>query len=296
MNKGREIKTTDVVRDRNPYHAVDGTPQLLTSVFAYMDILGFREMIGQAEEKNRQTEFLEALHNALSAGRVELEEPQDGVHSLLKKDLSTLKAFTDNIVIGWPIRDDAESETGAAFSSLGLFQFEMVRRGFFVRGALSIGLAFIDDIAVFGDALTQAYKGETELARDPRIILTESAVNAVKHHLRYYGNGLHAPQVRDLLRDADGQWFLNYLDCVLIAEEEHGPLYAELMEHKETIEKKLAEHKNRPPIFSKYVWAANYHNSFCDLHSRHFSREHKINQKLFNAPPSLILNENGLTG
>ena len=56
------------------------------------------------------------------------------------------------------------------------FQFSMSVRGFFVCGAISIGNAFIDDIVVFGDALTEAYLGESKLARDPRIILTEKAV------------------------------------------------------------------------------------------------------------------------
>ena len=77
-------------------------------------------------------------------------------------------------------------------------------------------------------------------------------------------------------RDSDGQWFVNYLDTILIAEDEHGPFYKELLKHKAAVEARRAQHKDNPLIFSKYVWVAGYHNCFCDLHPRYFSNEHKI--------------------
>jgi hypothetical protein len=167
----------------------------------------------------------------------------------------------------------------------------MALEGFFIRGAISIGEVYIDDIAVFGDALTQAHTGESRLARDPRIILTASAVTAVKQHLNYYSSTKFAPQVKELLQDSDGQWFVNYLDTILVAEDEHGPFYEELLKHKAAVETRLIEHRDNPLIFSKYVWVAGYHNCFCDLHPRHFSIEHKINTELFRASPKLIVDE-----
>jgi len=68
-------------------------------------------------------------------------------------DWFALKAFTDNIAIGWPVRDDAEAEFGDAFFKLGGFQFEMVLGGYFIRGAVSVGDAYVDEVAVFGGAL-----------------------------------------------------------------------------------------------------------------------------------------------
>lgn len=211
------------------------------------------------------------------------------MRTFIKKDRYALKAFTDNIVISWPVHDDAETEFGSAFFKLASFQFNMVTDGFFIRGALSVGDAYVDEVAVFGRALSEAHIGETTLARDPRIILTSSAVEVAKTHLNYYGNPRHAPHVREVLRDSDGQWFLNYLDCVLIAEDEHGPFYDEFLKHKMVVEDKLKEHIGNPPVWSKYAWVAGYHNYFCDLHSRHFTAEHKINVDLFRASPALIV-------
>jgi len=59
--------------------------------------------------------------------------------------------------------------------------------------------------------------------------------------------------------------------------------------HKKKIEEKLADYKSNPPIWSKYAWAANYHNTFCDLHSNWFSDEHRIDVDLYRAKPSLII-------
>jgi hypothetical protein len=279
---------------RNPYENVEGAPQLQHSVFLFMDILGYKNLTQVAEQDGTQQELLQRLHNALSNGRKELEDKHEslaGLKKLTPKDRYALKAFTDNIVIAWPIIEDAEIELGSAFSKVAWFQFNMALEGFFIRGAISIGEAYIDDIVVFGDALTQAHTGESQLARDPRIILTASAVTAVKQHLNYYASSKFAPQVRELLQDSDGQWFVNYLDSVLIAEDDHGPFYEEFLKHKAAVETRLAEYRDNPLIFSKYVWVAGYHNCFCDLHPRHFSDKHKIDTELFRAAPKLIVDE-----
>ena len=280
---------------RNPYHRNANQPTLHRSVLVFMDILGYSELIRASQASGTQQETLRTLHKVLSLGRRWLEERDTSpeLRELIKTDFYALKAFTDNIVIGWPVHDDAESEFGSAFFKLGSFQFQMVLEGLFVRGALSVDEAYVDEIVVFGQALAEAYAGESTLARDPRIILTKSAVQSIRTHLKYYSNPLDAPQVRHVLRDSDGQWFLNYLECILWAEHEQGPFYNEFLRHKEVVESKLSQYKSIPAIWAKYAWVAGYHNYFCDLHSHHFREEHRINVELYRATPSLILDEEG---
>ncbi|WP_155500118.1 hypothetical protein [Comamonas testosteroni] len=281
---------------RNPYILDGQEPTVRDSVFVLMDILGYSDLMNQASKNNSHNSTLRALHDALSDGRKDLEDRDLPIElqALGEKDLFTLKAFTDNIVIGWPVHSDAEAEFGNAFMRLSAFQFKMAIRGYFVRGAISVGPAYIDEIAVSGDALMESYQGESKLARDPRIILTNSAVTAAKRHIEYYGKPEYAPHVRDILKDADGQWFLNYLDTVLIAEHEHGPFYEELLMHKQAVELKLDIHKDNPPIWSKYAWVASYHNYFCDLHPSYFNDDHKIDVDLYKASPSLIIEASDL--
>jgi len=257
-----------------------------------IDILGYSALVDEAETSGRQEEVFGSLYEALLKGRNGLEGKTSGLPKLPKygpKDSYVLKAFTDNIAIAWPIRSDAEVELGQALTKLMHFQFSMSLRGFFIRGAIAIGNAYVDDIAVFGSALTEAYLGESKLARDPRIILTQSSVAATKRHLKYYGNPLHSPQASDLLKDSDGQWFLNYLEAVMIAANERGPFYEEFVQHKSVVETKLRQYANDPAIFAKYAWVANYHNYFCELYANDFSEEHKIDTRLFTPKPSPIV-------
>ncbi|WP_139306350.1 hypothetical protein [Methylomonas sp. LWB] len=258
-----------------------------------MDILGYSELIVQSQNTGTQQTVLRDLHKALSESRRRLEGHDLPIEfrKLGKKDFFALKAFTDNIAIGWPVHSDAEVELGSACMKLAYFQFEMAIQGYFVRGGISLALAYIDEVAVFGDALTEAYHGESKLARDPRIILTQSAVTAAKKHLDFYSKPSFSPHVRFLLKDADGQWFLNYLHSVLIAEYENGPFYSEFLRHKAAVEVKLAEHSANPSVWAKYAWVANYHNYFCDLHSKYFDEKHCVNVELFKSPPSLIVDE-----
>jgi hypothetical protein len=276
--------------ERYPYIEQGREPTLRRSVLAFMDILGYSDLIRAPERVCKQEVTLRAIHAALRRGRGWLEDR--GLSPILRdmsaKDFYALKAFTDNVVIGWPVRDDAESEFGSAFVKLGNFQFQMILAGFFVRGALAVGDAYVDETVVFGSALIEAYDGESTLARDPRIILTTSAVAAARQHLRYYGRPDLAPHVRDVLRDSDGQWFINYLECVLWAEQEQGPFYEEFLLHKAVVESKLRDHSGNPGIWAKYAWVAGYHNFFCDLHPHYFGDEHRIDLNLFRRSPGLI--------
>lgn len=185
MSSAQERKEQDC----NPYLVDQSRATLRPSVFAFIDILCYTQIILDSETKGTEQATLHELHAALTKGRKWLDkmddEPEELGHFGKQHDLYALKAFTDNIVMGWPVRDDAEIEIGDAFDKVSSFQFQMAIKGFFVRGAISVGDAYVDDIAVFGGALIEAYEGESMLARDPRIILTSTAVETVKHHLDF---------------------------------------------------------------------------------------------------------------
>lgn len=270
---------------RNPYKDTNDQPLLRLSVVAFVDILGYSEMVKEAERQGKSYDFLVRIRDAINNG-LEWLLPEF-VAGGYDKDLYRVKVFTDNIVIGYPIFHDAEAELGHVFNNLGYFQLEMVNHGFFIRGGLSIGELFMDDNIVYGPGLIEAYQAEADLARDPRIVLADTAAKAVKEHLTYYASVESSPQSRDLLIDTDGKYFINYLDSILIAEDEIGPEYEELLKHKNIIEECLIKYLSRPPLWTKYAWTANYHNYFCGLYT-YFSDEHKIDMSQYQMTPKLI--------
>jgi hypothetical protein len=170
-----------------------------------------------------------------------------------------LKAFTDNIVLGFPILSEGEASTlHIVIDRLRGFQLFMTIDGFFVRGGVAVGEAYFDEDIVLGPGLLEAYDAEALRARDPRIVLADSCFQYISE----------LPDAW-LLKDADGQFFLNYLDKIAwynVYDEQEGrtPRGIDLLtQHKRLVEAKLREYAAEPPIWSKYHWVARYHNFFC---------------------------------
>ncbi len=173
-----------VFNKKHAYFPANGVAKTKKSVTVFADILGFKEDMRRAYEEGYADKLLLNLRLALTESYNLLNKKED----ILDLQIYATKTFTDNIVIGFPIRDDAESEMGLAFFHVGLLQLKMARSGFFIRGGISIGELYIDDDIVFGDGLIAAYRIENQLARDPRIVLGESTKKYIKQHLSYYGD------------------------------------------------------------------------------------------------------------
>lgn len=232
-------------------------PKMLKSVVCYIDILGYKQMVEEAFKNNNGDLLLGNLDEAIN----------ESIGFIKPGSFGKMKIFTDNIVIGSPIRDDGEVELGFLFNRFSAYQLALALKGFFVRGAISVGDFYINENIVFGPALIEAYNLENQKASDPRIILSDDAKILVKQHLSYYKDG-DGPQKRILLEDSDGQWFINYLYSLIEYGEYAGmqSAFDYLVQHKEQVIKKLEQFSNEPAILRKYIWIANYHKYFSDVY------------------------------
>lgn len=261
----------------NPYVAEGQDLTLRPTVFCFLDALGYSEF-SRAPDAALVDRF-RGYHAALTRGSTILKAPerQQWVRPMWGVDDAAITAFTDNICIGFPIhlRDDGEIELGELLRRIGAYQLEMAVSGYFVRGAVAVGDVYMDDLAVFGAPLIEAHECESR-ANTPRIILAPTARDLASVHLGYYGNGEHAPLAHDLKCDADGEWFVDYLDG-LIVDEDHLVVGAdELERHKAAVEAKLAEFAQSPRILAKYVWVARYHNWFWQRRQHLYDRDLSI--------------------
>lgn len=183
--------------------------------------------------------------------------------------------FTDNIVVGYPLYkpafDFGEPDFGDILSFFSEFQVGLAMEGFFLRGGVAFGDHYMDDDIVFGNALMQAVD-QDKGGGPPRISLTPSAIEIVRHQLGFYGETNWAPQHEDLLEDADGTIFLNYLGEAFCAYPEGG-IFFELIEgHQLNIVNSLKEYRGNPGVRAKFEWAARYHNFICN----EFAERHPI--------------------
>jgi hypothetical protein len=230
-----------------------------------------------------QGRLLRIVHKALKSALSHLKPSR----KIISTPLWAMKSFTDNIVLGWPVLDDAEVELGNVFYRSAYFQAALIKAGFFCRGAITVGPLYMDGSIVFGSALLDAYEAEVNLARDPRIILTPAAEKYVLSHVQYYSDPRESPQDAYLSRDADGLPFVDYLK-IIYEEEGPRPLAAILKQHKHHIEERLRTHEREPRIWSKYLWCGRYHNHTCARFHSHTAGL-AIDAALFDPPPRSIL-------
>src|SRR3972149_828335 len=86
---------------KNPYKHSD-PPKMLPSFVCYADILGYSHLSKEAVKSGNDLQFLHRLRNALSNAYERIRENSKGWG-----DDSTfaVKVFTDNVVVGYPLRD-----------------------------------------------------------------------------------------------------------------------------------------------------------------------------------------------
>jgi len=250
---------------KSAYLAKSGKPWMRNSWVVYLDILGFTARLLRATADGTANQLLADLTAALNEAKVDLVIDYEEYTAYgIKEAPYAVKMFTDNVVLGFPIHDDGESEFGRMIYIIGLWQFTLGRHGFFVRGGVAVGPIYMDDDLVFGKGLIDAYEAEAKLARDPRIVLAQSAMDLIHHHLAYYASVAESPHNTALLVDADGQMFVNYLYLPVDGAEGLPKEFAQGIErHRDLIIERLQEFSADPGIWSKYAWVGSYHNHFC---------------------------------
>ena len=134
----------------------------------------------------------------------------------------------------------------------------MTQAGFFIRGAITEGPLFIDSNMIFGEPLIEAYTLESSIAITPRIILSTKIMTRLNRYNKYYNeNSMKSSLQKFILKDNDGQFFINYLLGITSL-----PI---LKKYNKIIKQNINKNKNNAHILEKYLWLARYHNNHCNL-------------------------------
>ena len=212
---------------------------------AFIDFLGVKDMIANDTSGELLIVFRAACKSALHMCKKILND----------QDEITIKMFSDNIVMCKRVynpvtrQDDPEGALKRVILAASMFQYFILdTMGALVRGGVTIGDLYIDYMMVWGQALVDAYRMESEIALYPRIILDPKLA----------GSEICAPFVEDeaLKLDDDGIYYLNYIHTVW--------KFRRLKSYSDEIDQ-LAE-KSRSghidvsdgTIASKHAWQQNY--------------------------------------
>ena len=195
---------------------------------AFMDILGFKEIIRKALIDVRTLQgLLSDISVPIDNGRI------PGQHHA--------KMFSDSLTVSIPIN---RSTSSSFLDEIISIQGALVDLGVFVRGAVVMGDHFEDSKVLFGPALIEAVELEKTVARWPRIVVQPRVLE---------------PDSCDYIRqDTDGIKYLNYLASY---PDKCGESKRFLTTHRDHIMEKAKENRTLLAVLTKYYWVANYHNT-----------------------------------
>ncbi|QQS34789.1 MAG: hypothetical protein IPM56_11005 [Ignavibacteriales bacterium] len=229
------------------------------SIIAYFDILGFKNIVNRGHKANDVYSILDKFRF--------FSKPD---HEIAKDYEQSFFNFSDCAVRTTKIlsRVNKRRPVGLLFYELIdvlHLQFELVHKGIFIRGGLTIGEIYNKDNFIFGPGLVSAYELESKVAIYPRIVVPKELVEMVKNvpALKAFHHGVddELEYINGLLKyDVAGFYFIDYMKA---SESEIEPedYLAFLMTHKNNIKANLALYNKDDSVLPKYKWLKRYHNS-----------------------------------
>ena len=223
-------------------------------VVAFIDILGFKNLVYAA---NNNIMYRNSIKDIIEFIYREKEDNDKGILSL-KEIGKEVSVFSDNIVISM----NTNSEGAFFYTIMDAIhiQIELLAKGFFVRGGLTIGDIFHDGRIIFGPALIKAYELESEKANWARIIIdsdileygiTKTAIkhNSINYELNFYK--------KVLIEDEDRVIYTNFLGLY-----DEFDDYTYYLEFKKNVKDKLLKdlNTNDSKIYNKVRAFINYYN------------------------------------
>lgn len=229
-------------------------------IVAYIDLLGMTNRI-KTEEKQL---VMNKLYN-LYVFSVKLTK-ETGIKE--NQDIQ-FKIFSDNIIIAKKLSTSIEQRKRDIRSLLmcaGHFQ-ELTTSdgvGWLLRGGISIGQLFIDEVMVWGEALLKAYYLEDKVANYPRIVIDQNVVTET----------INDKQLAEYLRrDFDNLYFLNFLnDCHFCGEM--------LMNGFKMMQEELGNSIDEK-TYQKISWHMNFVNAELDRKNEKKDKRYRLSMNVY---------------
>lgn len=175
------------------------TRKYYKSIFAFLDLLGVKESI-----KYDNGEFLDKLGKIYDSTLRRYKSECN----IKFRDIIRTKIFSDNIVFECKINDGDGFEEFCQIAFItAILQEELLKNNLLLRGAITKGDSFLDDVLVFGKALSEAYLLEDKFALYPRVIISKELVKIVSSKILSV-----SPITYMCVVDRDGEYYIDYLN------------------------------------------------------------------------------------
>lgn len=222
-------------------------------IIAFIDILGFKDLIKQ---QNIKEKIIGLLYNFKKEDREYglREIPING--EVIRQPIPEISSYSDNIIISSILSSNTRHSIIVHLAIMcryiAKFQISALENGILIRGAVSIGQMYYDskESIILGEPLVEAIISEQNLAKYPRVILTDTLDKYCKEkNIFKYIPSLLCP-------DTDGFYFVNFFHFC----KKEADVSKNINEIKKQIDINIKNAANIG-IRSKWVWLANYYNA-----------------------------------
>lgn len=236
---------------------------------AFIDILGFKEIVKQSEIDKSKIEFLysalEFLKNwevpekwDLTLIEIEEDAQKRGVENFEIRGKTNCTSFSDSIVVSVKVGENNINEISSTLiTNLGYIGAILLEKGILIRGGLTIGnLIHNDNGIVFGQGLIDSYKLESKNAKFPRIILSDKLIKELNYPLTTKRNRYPYHQYIDRFDDGCvGFHQLQYFEVIQSWENISTKTLTQKLDNvRNIIIRGLDNSFERIDVFEKYNW------------------------------------------
>lgn len=258
----------------------------------YMDMLGTKQII----DSGAYDHLIEIVQSFSSNSRPfgidykELFNQPDARYEVSNMS-PTISNFSDHIAASYPSTyskppfNSVERSSEVFIRSLVMVAVQVhqlaFQRGVLVRGALTEGELFHDGSSIIGSALNEADELERNVAKFPRVVISENVMNLLSEYNFNYTNILS--------KDFDDKYYIKYFDFLFFGVPANQ-LISCFINIRKTIEKNLHDsdiigNRNR---FLKWRWLAQKFNEHLSIYQA--GKIEKLKEEFskiceFNIPP-----------
>jgi len=222
-------------------------------LIAYLDMLGSTDKILKDTEREQYLNTLKRIYEYA------LQIPGE-INPSLSHYHMEMRIFSDNILIVNKLVDengakrDLIVELENMCTVVTRFQEHALENGWLLRGAMTKGQLYFGDTLVWGKALVKAYRMEEKTAIYPRVIIDDELVDSINS----ISPSQKGVKVMALRQDADGCYFLDYLDSMICFK-----FQCDDEKYAERFRKMFSEPVKDESVRQKRLWHVRYHNSVC---------------------------------
>ena len=212
-------------------------------VVAFIDVLGATSMIIKDADAS-----LNKIHSAYLKAK-KLFDAWFLSNGLIN-ELISITIFSDNIIIAGKVTDAQvfKSVYRAVHIMAAYFQGLLMVDGILLRGGITHGSFYKDDIMVWGTALVKSHELESKTAIYPRIVVDPDTIERIGDPFSEENTKLFK-----LKKDSDGKYFVDYMKAN-VQGNDRALLRFEIDRNK----KRISDNANDNRLLQKFYWHANY--------------------------------------